>query len=192
MLKTFTDDPNHPGDLDNDGILSTTDVSLLEKLVSSFDDQQIPQANAGADQVVKLGATVTLNASASYDPDNLPLPLTYVWAQSGGLDVTLNSENTVAPKFTPTTKGTYKFTLVTNDGKNNSKPDTVTITVVSTPGDIDKDNDVDGDDLKQITSSLNTNVAANDPRDLNGDMKINALDARKLILLCTRPRCATK
>jgi len=30
-----------------------------------------------------------------------------------------------------------------------------------------------------------------DPRDLDGDGMITVLDARKLVLLCTLPRCAT-
>jgi len=132
MLKTFTDNPNDPGDLDGDGVLSTADIALLEKLVSSLDEEQAPKANAGDNQTVALGNTVTLNASRSYDPDNKPSSLTYMWAQSGGANVRLNNQNTISPNFTPTSKGTYEFTLVVNDGKNNSKLDTVDITVGGT------------------------------------------------------------
>jgi len=64
---------------------------------------------------------------------------------------------------------------------------------IPTPGDIDLDTDVDNNDLARITAVLNTPAAGpNDPRDINGDRRIDALDARKLVLLCTRPRCATQ
>ena len=60
-------------------------------------------------------------------------------------------------------------------------------------GDIDGDGDVDSNDLSRITSALNTNAdGPNDLRDLNGDGRIDVLDARKLVTLCTRPRCATQ
>lgn len=60
-------------------------------------------------------------------------------------------------------------------------------------GDIDLDGDVDSDDLSLLLAALNTLAnGANDLRDLNGDGKINVLDARTLVTLCTRPRCATR
>jgi hypothetical protein len=57
-------------------------------------------------------------------------------------------------------------------------------------GDIDRDSDVDKDDISLVVAALNTRANANDPKDLDGDGRITALDARKLTLLCTRPRCA--
>lgn len=59
------------------------------------------------------------------------------------------------------------------------------------PGDLDGDGDVDRNDLNIILSARNTPAdGPDDPRDLDGDGMITALDARKLVLLCTRPRCA--
>jgi len=58
------------------------------------------------------------------------------------------------------------------------------------PGDINLDGEVDKLDLAYITSALNTPASGpNDPRDLNHDGVINALDARILITLCTHPGC---
>ena len=60
-------------------------------------------------------------------------------------------------------------------------------------GDIDVDRDVDQNDLRRILAARNTDAqGTDDPRDLDGDGRITVLDARKLVLLCTRPRCATE
>ncbi len=59
------------------------------------------------------------------------------------------------------------------------------------PGDLDSDCDVDRLDLNVVLAARNTPAAGNDdPRDLDGDGMITVLDARKLVLLCTQPRCA--
>ena len=58
-------------------------------------------------------------------------------------------------------------------------------------GDFDGDGDVDRNDLNIILAARNTPASGpDDPRDLDGDGMITGLDARKLVLLCTRPRCA--
>lgn len=63
------------------------------------------------------------------------------------------------------------------------------------PGDLDGDGDIDQDDINTLLRDRNKSVnqsACGAPCDLDNDGKITALDARKLTLLCTRPRCATK
>lgn len=60
-------------------------------------------------------------------------------------------------------------------------------------GDLDGDNDVDQDDLNVILRALNTqSTGPGDPRDLNNDGKVDALDSRILVNLCSRARCATQ
>ena len=92
-----------------------------------------PVANAGSNQTVQPGATVTLNGSGSSDPGGKTL--TYQWTQTGGMAVTLSSSTAVQPTFTaPSSPGTLTFQLVVNNGTSSSSPATVAITVgTSTP-----------------------------------------------------------
>lgn len=60
------------------------------------------------------------------------------------------------------------------------------------PGDIDTDGDVDKEDMRLVLAARNMPASGtDDPRDLDADGTITVLDARKVRLLCTRPRCAT-
>ena len=60
------------------------------------------------------------------------------------------------------------------------------------PGDLDDDKDVDRDDLTYLLGFRNQPASACPDCDLDEDGTITALDARKLVLLCTRARCATE
>lgn len=58
-------------------------------------------------------------------------------------------------------------------------------------GDLDRDGDVDRDDVSIIFGSRNQAAAGDaDARDIDHDGRITVLDARKATLLCTRPGCA--
>jgi uncharacterized repeat protein (TIGR01451 family) len=94
-----------------------------------------PVANAGADQSVPAGATVTLNGSASYDPDG-DTPLSFGWLQIGGPAVTLSSATVVSPTFTaPGAPTVLTFTLRVTDalGLGCTTADTVVVTVTNAP-----------------------------------------------------------
>lgn len=82
----------------------------------------VPVADAGPSQTVGEGAPVTLDGSASYDPDSDPL--TYQWTQTGGPAVTLSSPTAVKPTFTaPAVSSgsvTLSFFLIVSDGSLSS------------------------------------------------------------------------
>ncbi len=89
-----------------------------------------PIADAGPDQTVDEGNLVTLNGSASSDPDDDPL--TFSWTQTAGPSVVLSNANIASPTFTaPTITSTANLTfqLIVNDGKTNSAADTVNVLV---------------------------------------------------------------
>ncbi len=89
-----------------------------------------PTADAGDDRTVTAGDTVTLNGSASSDPDGDSL--IYAWSQTGGPEpVALDGAGTVQASFEATEAGIYAFQLVVHDGQVASAPDGVTVTVES-------------------------------------------------------------
>jgi hypothetical protein len=87
-----------------------------------------PTANAGADRTIEgTGPTtaVTLDGSASADPEGAPL--TYTWTG----DFVEGTASGAAPTV-HFTLGTHVVTLVVNDGFFDSAPDTVTIVIQDT------------------------------------------------------------
>lgn len=93
-----------------------------------------PTANAGPNQTVLVGATVTLDGSGSFDLNNAPL--TYAWFVASvppGSSATLSGANTVNPTFVADKSGNYKIQLLVNDGVSNSTLASVTISTVNSP-----------------------------------------------------------
>lgn len=91
-----------------------------------------PVANAGPDQSVAVGTVVTLDGTASSDPDGNPL--TYQWtiiSKPAGSVATLSDPSLPNPTFTVDIAGQYTFQLVVNDGLALSAPDNVTVSTVN-------------------------------------------------------------
>lgn len=113
------------------GTTSSTslNLTLYIKTGQSAPIGEPPTANAGSDQQVFTDEQVTLDGTASSDPDDDSLY--YKWTlQSGPASVTLSDIYAAQPTFTPTTAGDYIFSLgVRDDTFTSSESDTVTITV---------------------------------------------------------------
>ncbi|MDQ4102137.1 MAG: PKD domain-containing protein [Thermoproteota archaeon] len=113
---------------DNDGTTSTDTVDIT---VNNVVVNQPPIANAGNDQTVNEGDTVSLDGSASTDPDGDSL--TYAWTQTAGPEVVLSDANTATPTFTApdvdAEGDTLTFELAVNDGKGATDTDTIDIGV---------------------------------------------------------------
>ena len=72
-----------------------------------------PVADAGPNQILPVGATVTLNGSASYDPDGDPI--TFQWVQEAGPAVTLSAPTGKTTTFAAATGQNYSFRLTVKD-----------------------------------------------------------------------------
>jgi len=88
-----------------------------------------PIADAGMDQTVAVGSLVTLDGSASSDPDGDPK--TFAWTQTSGPAVMLTGADTAKPTFTPTVIAIYSFQLRVSDNDGGSRTDTMTVNVVN-------------------------------------------------------------
>ena len=86
-------------------------------------DKTVPSVNAGNDQTVKVGATVTFDASAS--TDNVGI-ISYEWDFGDGTTGT-----GITTTHTYANSGTYTVTLTVKDAADNSATHKITVTVRS-------------------------------------------------------------
>ena len=91
-----------------------------------------PSINAGPDQTVQEGSTVTLNGTASGQDGG---QLTYSWSHDSALDISLANADSLSPAFTApqvSANTTVTFTLTADDGTD-THSDTVTVTILDVP-----------------------------------------------------------
>jgi len=109
-----------------------TDIDQMTLAVQPFNNP--PQIDAGPDQTVETGQTVTLSAQAS-DPDGDTL--SYQWVKLSGPDVDFGSGDGAEISFIASFAGTYQFSVTVTDARGKSASDQVTVqvnsVVVTTP-----------------------------------------------------------
>lgn len=113
----------------------TLSDSEIQDLYGACSNHQ-PIANAGIDQSAHPYNSVTLDGSASSDPDQ-NYPLTYQWefiSKPEGSTAILSDPFSVNPAFTPDLMGDYNIRLVVTDSLGlSSAADTVLISTFNTP-----------------------------------------------------------
>jgi len=150
-----------------------------------------PVADANGPYEGNEGSPITFDASQSYDPDGEIVLYEWDWDNDGAYD-----ESTTSPTITHTWhaefSGTVTLRVTDNDGLTSIDTASVEVTAPAIAGDLDSDGDVDRNDLDILLTYRNQPASACPECDIDGDGIITVLDARKLVLMCTRPRCATE
>lgn len=109
----------------HDGKVNSAPASLV---VTATIGNRVPVADAGSDQSVVTGATVTLDGSASFDPEGDSL--TYAWSLTGtpaGSSAAISSPTSPTPYLTPDLDGSYSVQLIVTDGNLASAADTMVV-----------------------------------------------------------------
>ena len=114
---------------DNEGASSSASVTITVLPPPN----KPPVANAGKDTTVVLpNPVITLNATASYDPDGQIV--SYSWTRiSGPGALTIVNSSTATPTVVGVQIGTYVFELTVTDDKGASAKAQVTVTVLAKP-----------------------------------------------------------
>jgi len=113
--------------------LTVTDTGGLDSIdsciVNVIVGNQPPTADAGPDQTVVEGITVTLDGSDSTDPDDGIAA--YLWTQTGGTTVILSDPAALRPTFTAPDvgEGGESLAFVLTVGDNGGLQDTATVIV---------------------------------------------------------------
>jgi hypothetical protein len=114
-------------------IVNDGKVNSAPDTVTITTNNTLPVANAGPDQTVAVGATVTLDGSQSSDVDGDPLLFTWIFTQvPSESHATLSDPTAVHPTFVADKAGVYMVQLIVNDGFGKSAPATVTSTTQNT------------------------------------------------------------
>jgi hypothetical protein len=125
----------------SDGALSDTDTVIITATRSN----DAPTADAGADQTVYVGTSVTLNGTGSSDPENDPL--SYSWrlvTKPSGSVASLSDPTAARPTMSADRAGSYALELTVSDGVEVSLPDQMTVTAIEDSGGGDSGGDICG------------------------------------------------
>ncbi len=115
---------------DGNGGTDSDSVTVTAAAEANLD----PLADAGPDQTVTVGDLVTLDASASSDPNGDALAFTWSIATApNGSAANLSATDVASPEFTPDLEGTYTLMLMVSDGNGGVATDSVTVTAEPIP-----------------------------------------------------------
>ncbi len=113
-------------------VFDGSSYSSADEVTITVNNNLTPIANAGENMEIKVNEIINLDASGSYDPEGINL--TYKWSviskPARGIYY-ISDAAVIKPGFTAGDAGSYDLQLIVNDGFQDSKPDVVTITVVS-------------------------------------------------------------
>ena len=113
----------------NDGQINSTPDTVRVTTQNSA-----PVANAGSNQTVFVGDSVTLDGSASSDVDGNALSFSWsLVSVPAGSAATLSGASSVNPTFVTDKSGSYVVQLIVNDGTVDSAASTVTISTQNSP-----------------------------------------------------------
>jgi hypothetical protein len=101
---------------------------VLSREVRTGNDQ--PVADAGGDLIGVAAGQITLDGSASFDPDDDPI--TFQWEQISGPAVDLSGATSEKATFTAEEGQTYMFRLTVRDDHNGVATDRVTVSTLKT------------------------------------------------------------
>jgi large repetitive protein len=156
----------------------TTTVQAFAGYTTSYLDDVPPNAETVADQYAVPGSTqVPLNGSASSDPDNGPLPLSYNWwldAHPSGSAAALVNPTQAKPQLAPDVTGFYIARLEATDGFASGFVNT--LVTAAQKCDADANGVINQIDINLITAAVGETALPNDPRDPLGDGSVTAAD----------------
>ncbi|MBW2976066.1 hypothetical protein KY347_01320 [Candidatus Woesearchaeota archaeon] len=113
----------------NDGKLNSKPDTVLYTAVKAGNNK--PTANAGADIEAKVGEEVELQGSGSDKDGDTIIFKWFIVSRPENSKAILSNPNTQNPQFTPDAAGHYTIQLITDDGKEDSNPDTVGINALN-------------------------------------------------------------
>ena len=101
----------------------------LLRMAEPAGTNQQPEADPGPDQAAVVAEVITLDGRSSTDPDGDTLTFQWGEAETNPATDLLSGMTAAVVTLTPSLPGTYRFVLVVSDGRLESAPDTVAVTV---------------------------------------------------------------